>query len=308
MNTVVVFPERRKTMVRTTKMPKQINSDLGSSSKKWAISMYMTDIKSAIVASINIEWLRNNTIPIDDDEVSIRWFNNRVLDADTATMTLGDFYAYYSTPSNAPMYLQNVPPMWRHFLKQKSSPFICLEIYLDLGSMQKRLDNLENNESDSEFDPDRMLRSAAKSAVRKTTKRSRTESTASATSTRQPIKLPRTNGGVPASEFGLSARAGRSQIHKQSEITFKKIICITTVATGECKLVESGDVLHGNILDKPFASGSMKHAYDLHLLDSDQYVAKRFYQLETDAAADSAISLDDNRVEVESEVIRLPQS
>ncbi|KAJ7844255.1 hypothetical protein B0H14DRAFT_2585316 [Mycena olivaceomarginata] len=80
-------------------MPKQINSDLGSSSKKWAISMYMTDIKSSIVTSINVEWLRNNTIPIDDDEVSIRWFKNRVLDADTATMTLGDFYAYYSTPS-----------------------------------------------------------------------------------------------------------------------------------------------------------------------------------------------------------------
>jgi hypothetical protein len=30
--------------VRTTKMPKQINSDLGSSSKKWAISMYMTGV------------------------------------------------------------------------------------------------------------------------------------------------------------------------------------------------------------------------------------------------------------------------
>ncbi|KAJ7809725.1 hypothetical protein B0H14DRAFT_2607879 [Mycena olivaceomarginata] len=290
------LPGEAKIMVRTTKMPKQINSDLGSSSKKWAISMYMTDIKSAIVASINIEWLRNNTIPIDE-----------------STMTLGDFYAYYSTPSNAPMYLQNVPSMWRHFLKQKSSPFICLEMDLDLGSMQKRLDNLENNESDSEFDPDRMLRSAAKSAVRKTTKQSRTESTASVTSTRQPIKQPRTNSGVPASEFGLSACGGRSQIHKQSEITFKKIICITTVATGECKLIESGDVLCGNILDKPFASGSMKHAYDVCVCSSptcsplDQYVAKRFYQLETDAAPDSAISLNDNRVEVESKVIRLAQ-
>ncbi|KAJ7687070.1 hypothetical protein B0H14DRAFT_2654038 [Mycena olivaceomarginata] len=119
------LPAAGMSKVRTTKTPKQINSDLGSSSKKWAISMYMTGISSLPSSqAINIEWLRNNTIPIDDDEVSIRWFNNRVLDADTATMTLGDFYAYYSTPSNAPMYLQNVPPMWRHFLKQKSSPFI----------------------------------------------------------------------------------------------------------------------------------------------------------------------------------------
>ncbi|KAJ7156232.1 kinase-like domain-containing protein [Mycena filopes] len=306
------LPGEQKIMVcwqvRTTKTPRQINSDLGSSSKKWAVSMYMTDIKSAIVSAINVEWLRNNQIAIEDDEVSIRWFNNRVLDANTSTMTLGDFYAYYSTPSNAPMYLQNVPPMWKHYLKQKSSPFICLEMYLDFTTMQKRIDNLENNTSDSEFDCDRMLRSAATSAAQKNArKRSRTESTASTSSSKQPTtKQPRANGGVPVSQFGLSHRVGRSEVHKQSEITFKKVLCITTVTTGQCKLVDSGDIYYGYILDKPFSSGAMKHAYDLHLSDGEQYVAKRFYQLEPDAGEDTA-SPEDNRVEIEAEVVRLSQ-
>jgi hypothetical protein len=57
---------------------------------------------------------------------------------------------------------------------------------------------------------------------------------------------------------------------------------------------------------QPYLPSIVTNLIQLHLLDSDQYVAKRFYQLETDAV-DSAISLDDNRVEVESEVIRLAQ-
>ncbi|KAJ7845590.1 kinase-like domain-containing protein [Mycena olivaceomarginata] len=57
---------------------------------------------------------------------------------------------------------------------------------------------------------------------------------------------------------------------------------------------------------QPYLPSIVTNLIQLHLLDSDQYVAKRFYQLETDAV-DSAISLDDNRIEVESEVIRLAQ-
>ncbi|KAJ7099232.1 kinase-like domain-containing protein, partial [Mycena belliarum] len=268
--------------------------DLGSSSKKWAVSMYMQDIKSAIVSSINVEWLRNSSVPIDDDEVSIRWFNNRVLDPDTATMTLGEFYSYYSTPSNAPMYLQNVPTMWKHYLKQaKANPFICLEMYLDQGA----------------FDYENMARSATASAAGKR-KRGRAPSTSSSTSEReQPMKQARPSGGgmFRPSLFGLSNRAGRSSILKQSEVTFKKITCFTTVSTGACQFVDSGELVVGHILDEPFGSGTMKSAYDLHLPNGEQYVAKRFFKLQDSPAEDTCVSVEDNRVEVEGEIIRLCQ-
>jgi hypothetical protein len=59
------------------------------------------------------------------------------LEPDTATMNLQDFFAHYSTPSNAPMYLQNVPTIWKHYQKQaKNSPFICLEMYIDIATVR----------------------------------------------------------------------------------------------------------------------------------------------------------------------------
>ncbi|KAJ7087588.1 kinase-like domain-containing protein [Mycena belliarum] len=208
------LPGETKIIVRTSKA-RQINSDLGSSSKKWAVSMYMqvsninrSDIKSAIVSSINVEWLRNSSVPIDD------------------------------TPSNAPMYLQNVPTMWKHYLKQaKANPFICLEMYLDQGAVN----------------------------------------------------------------------VGASSILKQSEVTFKKITCFTTVSTGACQFVDSGELVVGHILDEPFGSGTMKSAYDLHLPNGEQYVAKRFFKLQDSPAEDTCVSVEDNRVEVEGEIIRLCQ-
>lgn len=110
-------------------------------------------------------------------------------------------------------------------------------------------------------------------------------------------------------------------VQKRSEMTFQKINCITTVATGECSLVNTGEVHRGYISDKPFASGRMKHAYDVSLstlfcqiiakslqfqLSSDEqsYIAKRFYKL-NEYDDDDSVPVDKNKVEIQGELIRL---
>jgi hypothetical protein len=55
-------------------------------------------------------------------------------------MTLGDFYTYHSTPSNAPIYLHDVPKKWKHFSKTaKNSAFICLELYIHYDAVGHHL-------------------------------------------------------------------------------------------------------------------------------------------------------------------------
>ncbi|KAJ6449509.1 kinase-like domain-containing protein [Mycena vitilis] len=51
----------------------------------------------------------------------------------------------------------------------------------------------------------------------------------------------------------------------------------------------------------------MRSAYDLHLPNGEQYVAKRFFKLQDSPGEDTCVSMEDNRVEVEGEIIRLCQ-
>ncbi|KAJ6598517.1 hypothetical protein B0H10DRAFT_1959433 [Mycena sp. CBHHK59/15] len=212
--------------VRLSKNSK-IDATLGSLSKKWATSLYMTDIKSDLLKTINIEWMKNNVVPLEDEDLSFLWAGDHLLKRDTSTMTLGEFYTYYSSPTNAPIYLQNyIPTIWKHVLQQA-------KIHL------------------------------------------------------------------------LSAWKWCSEIQKQSEITFKKITCITTVATGQYMLMDSGDILRGHIFDKPFASGTMKHAYDLHLSNGDQLTDSNKDIVDLDADSEPQVSVEDNRVQIEGEISRL---
>ncbi|KAJ7092241.1 kinase-like domain-containing protein [Mycena epipterygia] len=247
------LPGDAKTMVcwqvrRAKAKTSYIDANLGSSSKKWSNSLFLNDIKADIVQTINIEWTKKTPIPLDDEAVSFRWSGGRLLERDTSGMTLGEFYAYHSTPSNSSIYLQNIPG-------DKS------------GS--------ENRGTDDESEFSTQPHSAAVSTTGHSRKRGRTESSTSLTgSVAKQSRLI-----VPHSEFSLSTRRGMV-VQKRSEMTFKKINCIITIATGECSLVNTGEVHRGYILDKPFASGRMKHAYDFQLTNDEQsYVAKRFYKL-----------------------------
>ncbi|KAJ7431817.1 kinase-like domain-containing protein, partial [Mycena galericulata] len=278
------LPGEAKTLVCWQAKTTYIDSNLGSSSKKWANSLFLNDIKSDLLKSINIEWTKTTPIPLSDEDASFRWCHGRLLERDTSSMTLGDFYAYHSTPTNAPIYLMNVPTMFKHFLKTaRTQPFICLEMYL--GLISEVISNGSGNMD--------------------TRKRGRTESTRTEPLGNASKQLRPTVPGdvVPESQFSRSRRSELT-VQQQSEITFKRINCITAVSTGQCTLVDSGEIFRGFILDKPFASGRMKHAYHLQLANNEQYVAKRFYKLNESDCEDD-VSVQNNRLEVEGEIFRL---
>ncbi|KAJ7327592.1 kinase-like domain-containing protein [Mycena albidolilacea] len=273
--------------VRSSKNSK-LDARLGSASKKWSANLFLNDIKSDIVQAVNIEWTKQTLVPLEDDETSFRWSDNRLLDRNTSTMTLGDFYTYHSTPSNAPIYLHDVPKKWKHFLKTaKNSPFICLELYI-------HYDALYSSKTDQATGH----------------KRGRTESSKNIAAPKNKQIRPSVGGGVLSSEFSLSGRVGRATVQTQSPITFKKITCITAIQTGNPTLIDTGDIFRGHIFDKPFSSGTMKQAFDLILENGDQYVAKCFYKLavtENNFAVDSevGVSVEANRIEIEGEIQRL---
>lgn len=65
------------------------------------------------------------------NDVSFRFAGNKILEDGTSSMTLGDLYSYYSTPSNAPLYLHTVPTVWKAHMKGKV-PLLCLELYINV--------------------------------------------------------------------------------------------------------------------------------------------------------------------------------
>ncbi|KAJ7711842.1 hypothetical protein B0H16DRAFT_1744786 [Mycena metata] len=85
--------------VRESRAPKQTNADLGVGAQRWAVSVALPDIKSQLVDTVNVEWGRSNSTPLLNEEVTFRFHGSKVLKKNTANMILGDFYAFYSTPS-----------------------------------------------------------------------------------------------------------------------------------------------------------------------------------------------------------------
>ncbi|KAJ7170405.1 kinase-like domain-containing protein, partial [Mycena crocata] len=258
-----------------------LDGNLGNSSKLWANSVYLNDIKSDVVKTVNIEWTKNTPIPLIDEDTSFRWAGARLLELDTSGLSLGEFYVYYSAPSKSLIYLANVPTMFKHFAKSaKTQPFICLELYINMDNVARKRAQTKSTAENSSSDAHKNKQA------------------------RPTGMLSLINFLLPSSEFSLSKRRGSSVVQKQSVIKFKKINPVTAILTGECSLIEMDEVYCGYILDKPFASGTMKHAYDLQLDNGDQYVAKRFFMVNSDDAEDS-VSVEVNRIEIEGEAIRL---
>jgi hypothetical protein len=94
----------------------------------------------------------------------------------------------------------------------------------------------------------------------------------------------------------------------------KKITLKMDASSGTGQLIDSGEIIRGDILDKPFASGTVKHAYDvcpvhvkfrahpnfdvpqLYLSNGDQFVAKRFFKVEEHG--EEQVPLETNQAEI----------
>ncbi|KAJ7794898.1 kinase-like domain-containing protein [Mycena olivaceomarginata] len=275
--------------VRESKAPKVINADLGSSAKKWAVSVALPDIKSHLVETLNLEWTRSHSALLLPEEVTFRWHGGILLEPNTANMTLGQFYAFYSTPSRAPIYLTTVPTQWKTMAKQGKTPTVFLELYIDSTAFTLRQNFGRGSADDSDDDMGSCLRITSSVAGRK---RTRTLSSTSEGANR---------------DYGANKRCNSSAItvHKVSPVTLKKIVCIVDHTTGVPDFEESLDEISGNIRDSHFGKGAMKYAYDFKSTDGQALVAKRFYRISDSDEMGPPITVLENRTQIYLELRRL---
>ncbi|KAJ7094940.1 hypothetical protein C8R44DRAFT_749230 [Mycena epipterygia] len=233
--------------VRETKTPKSINPDQGTSAKKWAVSVLLPDIKSHLVKTVNVEWGRSNSVPLEPDEVTFRWHGGILLEPNTANMLLGQFYTFYSTPSCASIYLSTVPASWKSMSKSNKGPTIWLELYIDSAAYKHCLAILKaKSEGVASSSMDSMMTSALSSSVRK-----RALSSTSEGSNRDEANKCSNISGVMKSMF-VPSSSGIVKVHKYTSVTLNPVICVTDSIT----------VISGTTRDVHFSEGAMTHAYD----------------------------------------------
>ncbi|KAG6834916.1 hypothetical protein H0H93_006404 [Arthromyces matolae] len=297
--------------VRTSKRPGTVDLTYGGQVKQWRandfITVYVSDVTSEILETVNREWVRTHSLPLNMDDCSLRFCNNQNLEDNTSTLTVGQFYDHYSKSPQATMYFdpKRIPTTFRHLTHSgKKNPLLCLELFLNIDHWEVRKASLEDQ---NESTVSKMIHDSTHSVARK---RARAPSSAieqDAENLRRRKSGPLT--GVPPSTFCLSTRAGLSLVHKQTAVKLKIIRCVFDDTESDCKLVVEKQPVSGFILDEPFKSGTMKHAYDLVLSSGERYVAKRFFKLSDEddllTLFDNKVSVHDNRVQIEGEIMRL---
>ncbi|KAG6848200.1 hypothetical protein H0H93_002484 [Arthromyces matolae] len=291
--------------VRTSKRPGTVDLTYGGQVKQWKADEFITDVMSEILEAVNREWLKTHSLPLNMDDCSLRFCNNQNLEDNTSTLTVGQFYEHYSKSAQATMYFdpKRIPPTFRH-LTHGGKRVLCLELFVNIDHWELRKDTLEN---ENESTVSTMIHASARSVARK---RARAPSSA-AEQDGEDFRRRKSGllAGVPPSTFRLSARAGPSVVYKQTAVKLKIIHCVFDATESDCKLVTERQPVSGFILDEPFKSGSMKHAYDLVFSTGERYVAKRFFKLcdEEDIFTlyDNKVSVGDNRVQIEGEIMRL---
>lgn len=270
----------------------KIDGDLGGQVKKYAMSRFMPDIKAEIVETINIEWVKSRKHPLLPEEVSFRWSGNRTLDPHTAALTAQEFYNHYNTPSesNAALKVDQIPTFFKSNVKKQKGPMIFFDMYIDWKAWNTRVN------------PD-----AAKK------KRGRNDSVASIPSSKA-SKQPRMSSGMEsmASLFSPNARASASRQSAQNAdyVTLRKFVCFADVVAGSSEILDVHKTVSGLLKSTPFARGAMKLAFDLHLEDGSQLVAKRFFRVTSSDMDDDqlgAVDPDVQKEAIENEAHRLAE-
>ena len=72
--------------------------------------------------------------------MSIHFPVNQSLIPNTMTLTIGEFYDYYASPSHIAM-ISNIPAIWKPLKKMKTS-LLCWEMYIDHSAVSITAQNL----------------------------------------------------------------------------------------------------------------------------------------------------------------------
>ncbi|KAJ7081540.1 hypothetical protein C8R43DRAFT_965584 [Mycena crocata] len=289
--------------VRESKAPKSTNPDLGTSAKRWAVSVPLPDIKAHLVDTVNLEWGRSNSVPLLPEEATFRWHGNRVLELNTANMVLGQFYSYYSTPSHSPIYLTSIPTSWKSMAKANKGPTIWLELYTDSKAFNTRVHGTTSGE-DTSSSINSMI-GATLGSVASNRKRA-LSSTSEGVNTDRVNKRSNAPGPMKSSFMPMSSSSAIT-VHQRSSVTLKKVICVVDAITGVAEFEETTKVVSGSIRHTAFSKGAMKCAYDFKTSSGEALVVKRFYRVsETDEnSMTPPVTVLENREQIYLELQRL---
>ncbi|KAJ3562109.1 hypothetical protein NP233_g9780 [Leucocoprinus birnbaumii] len=275
-------------MYRRSDRPKTTDAALGSSHKRYPQSTYLPDIKSEILQMLNIEWVKDTSIPLQNSEVSIRLHPNGLLHDGTSSGTLANLVRQLYGTGCPP---QVLPSQFKHLTKQRSAPVICLELFIKYKKRCETENSSHGDSDDTEFNDVALFTT---STLPRTSGRRRPRSESLADSQEHIAKQQQMSKG---SNSGSNRRQISSMfrplpvdhlskpVHKSSKIDFEKIICTIDNTTGQTSFTTLPDSFTGYIQENPFSKGSMKNAYQLILsgANSDvEYVAKRFFRLSDD--------------------------
>ncbi|KAL0945668.1 hypothetical protein HGRIS_014820 [Hohenbuehelia grisea] len=202
------------------------------------------------------------------EDVSIRFHGNKVLEPNTTTLTIGEFYSHYSSPSRASIYIDSPPKVWSTLSKAKS-PLLCLEIYIDYESPPKR--------------------ARVESTI---TAPDRSKQARKSNNFASGFSLSSANGGAARSAVSLNVTSlsidtitGKPLFVNDREAV-RALIHDAPFAQGTMKVAYELE-----ILTKP-----------------ETFVAKRFFRLDDDSPRDvalSTVSVLDNKLQIKAELVRL---
>ncbi|KAF5346543.1 hypothetical protein D9756_010034 [Leucocoprinus leucothites] len=268
--------------------PKALDATLGSSSKRYSQTTYLPDIKTDILQTLNVEWVKNTAIPLLDSEVSLRLHPNSLLEDGTSSMTVADFVRHYFPPGRPQ---PTLPLQFRYLEKQRGTPAFCLELFINIDQYNKRCKAEILDDTDGLDDLDLKDGSLLHASLGKSSRRHpRSDSLSDPQDHIAKQQRTMTGSGAHRRQISsmfkpLPANHLSKPVHKSSKINFEKIICTVDNTTGQTSFTTLPDSLTGYIQDAPFAKGTMKNAYQLILAGVDgevEYVAKRFFRLSDD--------------------------
>jgi hypothetical protein len=197
------------------------------------------------------------------EDVTLRFEGNKILDPNTATLSVKDFYEHYTSDENASNFIRKLPAAWKH-LHKGNKPVLCLDIYIDrervCASDHKRHLYLIHLQWTARADSSG-LASNSRSSLPKHALPDLT-----GTENENPLAKRIHTGGslVMGSQFHISKRTERTAIITRTPVSLSKITCvITNNETAQYELELTGTMIYGDLRDFPMCSGSMKHIYDV---------------------------------------------
>ncbi|KAJ6600624.1 hypothetical protein B0H10DRAFT_2320398 [Mycena sp. CBHHK59/15] len=273
-------PGEEKVMIAyQVRVKKTVNADLGQGAKAWPHLFYCQN-GSAIKAPLCSRTCYD----------TVAWKSRAC--SHTLNLTVGEFYMIHASNENAPIYLENVPSVWKQLAstaKRGRNGFMALELYVDQDSWADSVRALDVG-SDQGSGSGSMVSSTLRSIQNRSNKRS-TEAVVD-----NPAKRLRTSDAVSSQ--------GPAQVYNRSPVTLKRIDCVIspdTPETGHTEFENSNEIIKGKLRDLPWAQ--------LTCDDGRRYVLTRFFRLSEDTEnlnpGQLPFTVEEHKAQIQAEASRL---